>query len=348
MPPEAVNVLETVIGMNKALEQQIDALRMRLGVEAKNFEQEKYKIVQKKEKELNKKEDEINDLKDSLVNRDDRISTLVREGNQKDHHIREKEQEIKDLRDLVKQTEDYAEQLQKRVEKLRVDKHKLQSDDLYKEQDSEIQKLRKEIGSMKDKVNSMEKELSKARHVIDQQDTKIRGLENEKGAISAKFKEELERASRAMRTEVERMREVMKQQYEEMRNLREQNCEISSDVRDIKDILLKGTIKPDFGARQKTSERIDVKNINFNSPRPVQKSPNYGMPLTARAQMQHKQNTTVRASLPNMTMKQTIGARGQTGFPPIAKAEDTVVNGKWVPAGRHSTVNTKSTKGKRK
>ena len=46
-------------------------------------------------------------------------------------------------------------------------------------------------------------------------------------------------ATRAMRQEVERMREVMKQNYEEMRQLRDQNKQMQSDVKDIKDLLLK-------------------------------------------------------------------------------------------------------------
>ncbi|XP_052264745.1 putative leucine-rich repeat-containing protein DDB_G0290503 isoform X2 [Dreissena polymorpha] len=349
MPAEAVNVLETVINMNKALEQQIDALRMRLTVESKNHDSEKYKIIKEKEKQINKKEEEINDLKDSLVNRDERIGSLVKEGHQKDEHIKEKEQEIIDLKDLVKQTEDYAEQLKKRVEKLRVDKHKLQSDDLYKEQNLEMQKLRHEIVSMKDKVNSMEKELVKAKFVIDQQNTKISGLEAEKGVLSDRFREELDRASRAMRSEVERMREVMKQQYEEMRNLREQNIEISSDVRDIKDILLKGTVRSEMEVMHK--DKIDVKNINL--------TPNYGtrMPLTARgpgpSTTMQKPNATVRSSMPSITtMKQaaTTQGRGQAGFPPIAKPEDTTVpHGKWIPAGaRQSSINQRSSKGARK
>ena len=45
MPPEAVGVLETVINLNKALEQQIDALRIRLTVEAKNHDTERTKIL---------------------------------------------------------------------------------------------------------------------------------------------------------------------------------------------------------------------------------------------------------------------------------------------------------------
>ena len=45
-----------------------------------------------------------------------------------------------------------------------------------------------------------------------------------------------------MRQEVERMREVMRQNYEEMRQLRAQNQQMHSDVKDIKDLLLKGRV----------------------------------------------------------------------------------------------------------
>lgn len=348
MPPEAVGVLETVINMNKALEQQIDALRMRLTVESKNHDAEKRNIIQEKEKALDKKEEEINDLKDSLVRREDRISALAKDGVQKDTAILQKEKEIVQLKDLVKQTESYAEQLQKRIGKLRNDHHKLDSDSGLKEQNDEMRQLKQEIASMKDKISSMEKELGKARNVIDQQNSKIKGLESEKGALSEKFKEELERAGRAMRSEVERMREVMKQQYVEMRNLREQNIEISSDVRDIKDILLKGTIKPEPDIKAKTMDKLDVNN--FKSPRPLQKSPNIGMraPLTARqAPPPTKNNTTMRNSMPTLT-KETLHTKSQ-GLPPITKDDHTV--GKWMPAGntnRQATMNTRPARGRRK
>ncbi|XP_045160428.2 chromosome partition protein Smc-like isoform X2 [Mercenaria mercenaria] len=350
MPPEAVGVLETVINMNKALEQQIDALRMRLTVEAKNHDTEKYKIIKEKERELDKKEDEIIDLKDSLVHRDERVTVLVKEGHEKDFQIQQKEKEINDLKELVKQTEGYAEQLQKRVGRLKDDKNKLESDSAYKEQSEEIRKLKHEIVSMKEKVASMERELGRARLVIDQQNTKIKGLEAEKGAISEKFKEELERAGRAMRSEVERMREVMKQQYMEMRNLREQNFEISSDVRDIKDILLKGTIKQEPEIKTKTTEKIDVNN--FKSPRPMHKSPNFGMrmPLTSRQAPPPKPNGAVRTSMP--TMSTTRGTtQGKTqGLPPITKPSENTT-GKWIPAGgthKQATLNVRSAKGGRR
>lgn len=337
MPPEAVSVLESVISMNKALEQQIDALRMRLTVEAKNHDNELQKVKTENSTELEKKEDEINDLKDSLVNRETRISRLVKEGNEKEFQIKQKEKEIDDLKDLVKQTEDYADQLQKQVGKLRGDKHKLESDGAYKEQTDEIIKLRGELTSMREKIGSMEKELTKARTVIDEQSVKIKGLEAEKGAISERFKEELEKASRAMRSEVERMREVMKQQYIEMRNLREQNINISSDVRDIKDILLKGTVKPELDVKPKEKEKIDVNNLNFKSPRPVQKSPNYGMraPMTSRAGPPPKANVTVRASIPSMkavNRTATNQMAGPGGLPPISRHDDPNT-GKWIPAG---------------
>ncbi|XP_060556463.1 chromosome partition protein Smc-like isoform X1 [Ruditapes philippinarum] len=350
MPPEAVGVLETVINMNKALEQQIDTLRMRLTVESKNHDTEKYKIIKEKEKEIDKKESEIDDLKDSLVHRDERVTCLVKEAQVKDFQIQQKEKEINDLKELVKQTEGYAEQLQKRVGRLKDDKHKLETETGYKEQSEEIRKLKHEIVSMKEKVTIMEKELGKARNIIDQQNTKISGMEAEKGAMSEKFKEELERASKAMRSEVERMREVMKQQYMEMRNLREQNIEISSDVRDIKDILLNGTLKKEPEIKTKTTEKIDVNN--FKSPRPMHKSPNFGMrmPLTSRQAPAPKLNSTVRTSMPSMST-----TRGQTqgkaqSLPPISKANETTT-GKWIPAGgthRQATLNVRSAKGGRR
>ncbi|KAL4236728.1 hypothetical protein ACF0H5_005112 [Mactra antiquata] len=347
MPPEAVGVLETVINMNKALEQQIEALRMRLTVESKNHDAEKTHIIHEKEKVLNKKEDEINDLKDSLVRREERISALSKEGIQKDTTIMQKEKEIVQLKDLVKQTEGYAEQLQKRIGRLRNDNHKADSDTLSKEQNDDMKQLKKEIASMKDKIVSMEKELGRAKVVIEQQSTKIKGLEFEKGALSDKFKEELERASKAMRSEVERMREVMKQQYVEMRSLREQNIEISSDVRDIKDILLKGTIKPEPDIKIKTTEKLDVNN--FKSPRPVTKSPNFGIPapLTARQPSSSKKNATIRTSLPTMS-RETLHTRTQ-GFPPISKDDPNAA--KWTHianTNKHATLHTRSTKGRRK
>lgn len=359
MPPEAVGVLETVINMNKALEQQIDALRMRLTVEAKNHDSEKQNIIKEKQKELEKKEDYINELKDSLVRRDERVNILVREGHDKDFQIQQKEKELIELKELVKQTEGYAEQLQKRIGKLKGDKHKLETDGHYREQNEEIRKLRHEIVSLKDKVSSMERELGRAKVLVDQQNVKIKNIESEKGAISEKFKEELEKASRAMRNEVERMREVMKQQYIEMRTLREQNIEISSDVRDIKDILLKGgTLKQqDPESKTKSTDTIDVSN--FKSPRPMHKSPNFGMrmPLTSRQPVPPKANSTVRTSMPTMPSMTKGGTMLKTktqGLPPITRQEEQGSTiGKWIPAGglnatRQATLNVRSARGGRK
>ena len=341
MPPEAVTVIESVIHMNKTLEQQIDALRMRLSVESKNHGGEVYKLKRQKDEELNKKEDEINDLKDSIVHRDDRITGLVREGNDKEFQINKKEKEINDLKDLVKQTEHYADQLQKQVGVLKGEKQKHKSESLSKEQDEDVKKLRSELFSMRDKLGSLEKELTKARTVIDTQSVQIQGLEVEKGALSDRFKEELEKAGRAMRSEVERMREVMKQQYMEMRNLREQNMEISGDVRDIKDILLKGTVKSEPELKQvKTPDKLDVNVNNFKTPRPMPKSPNFGVqrvPSTSR-QTQQPRNATVRTSMPSMqTMRKAGSNQGNTNLPPISKQEEP--SGKWMPTGggvRHS------------
>ena len=336
MPQQAVDVLETVMNMNKALEQQIDTLRIRLNVESKNFESERHKIVQEKEKELTVKESEIETLKETLVTKDDKISALVKEGHHKDLQIQRKEKEISDLKELVKSAEDYAEQLQKRIIKIKSEQHNNDGDTA---EDGQVTKLRQEIRAMKERVESMEKELSRAKQVIDTQSKKISGLETEKGVLSDRFKEELEKASRAMRSEVERMREVMKQQYAEMRNLREQNVEISTDVRDIKHILL-GNAQVDPVVKPKS----ELDTSYFNSPRTVQKTPSFAVrqPQTSRPAHTVKPNSTVRTSLPTSLSKQTTGLlRDQTTLPPITKNE--AYGKKWVPAGaRQSTIQTKT------
>ena len=329
--------------MNKALEQQIEALRLRLNVEAKHHDSEKQKIISDKEKELGKKEKEVDDLKDSLVHRDDKITGLVKEKEQKDRELHEKVQEIENLKKLMQETETYADALNKKVNKLRVDKQKLESDSVYKEQNEELKKLRHELSTMKDKIGSMEKELGRAKHIIDQQNSKIRGLEFEKSAMHEKFKLELDKASKAMRQEVERMREVMKQQYEEMRNLREQNVGISSDVRDIKDLLLKGTVvQPEL--REK--EYLDVNHLR--TPRSMPKSPNFGtrVPLTSRLEQPKQRHSTVRASVPAMTQLRAKTPLG--GLPPLSKEESHPVAAPWVPNSRQSNVLNRNAKGRRK
>lgn len=346
MPPEAVGVLETVIGMNKALEQQIDALRMRLTVEAKNHDTERSKIVHEKEKELNKKESEIGDLKDSLGRREERITDLERENRTKTVQIEQKEKEIGDLKALVQQTEEYTKELQKQMGKLKSDKRR-SSKAGDEQEDDDISQLKQELVLMKDKINSMESELAKAKRVIEQQSGRMKHMEVEKVALSDKFKEELERAGKAMRNEVERMREVMKQQYMEMRNLREQNVEISSDVRDIKDLLLKNTIKPEPIVKVKTTERLDA---NFKSPRPIQKSPNYGMktPLTSRptATLKSNGNATVRSSVPSSLSKTGYGATKSTAaLPSIQNSEHAA--GRWIPSSTRQANLTKSAKTRR-
>lgn len=339
MPPEAVGVLQTVINMNKTLEQQIEALRVRLDVEAKHHRNDRLKVVEEKEKLLQEKEKEIETLKDSLVNRDGRISNLVKQNDEQTLKLEEKLEEINELKDLVEQTETYANKLNKHVGKLKEEKRHLESDALYKHQNEEIKRLKRELASVKDKLEKMDSELHRARNVVEQQTHKIRILEFEKSEMTSKFKEELEKATKAMRTEVERMREVMKQQYEEMRNLREQNKEISSDVRDIKDILLK-TKTP---RESPTRENLDINNFTtrgqstkLNVRGSYAGASSVNIPKTPKA-------GTTRSSMPTgMT-----GNSGQKELPPLTRDRD-VTSGKWVPAGTRRAQNAYSAKQIRK
>lgn len=333
VPPEAVGVLETVININKTLEHQIETLRIRIDVEAKQHEQEKKKMISEKERALQQKEAEIAELRGSITNREDRIDVLVKEREEQDLEISAKMDEINGLRDLVQQTEDYADKLTKKVGKLKDVKRQLESDTVYKHQNEEIRKLKHELVTMKDRLNSMESELIRARNVMEQQNKKIKNLEFEKSEMNLKFRDELEKASRAMRQEVERMREVMKQQYEEMRNLREQNKEISNDVRDIKDILLNSRSRSparEHVTRGNQKEQLDVNQF----PKPTQGSQTARFSNVNAGPGVIKPPT--RASVPNSMKSQ------QQALPAITKDKT------WIPSGQRRSMNALSARTKRK
>ena len=330
LPPDALGVLETVISMNKTLEHQVETLRLRIDVEEKQHQKEKQKLLSEKETELQQREKEIDNLRESVFNREDRIDVLLSEKEEQETEISEKMGEIDDLRELVMQTEGHTDKLSKKITKLKSEKRLLESDAVYKQQNDEIRKLKNELAQVKDKLNAMETELVRAKNVIEQQNKKIKSIEFEKNDMNNRFKIELEKASKAMRLEVERMREVMKQQYEEMKGLREQNQEISSDVRDIKELLLNRASEPPQTHRSQTREVISI-NHNFLS----NNGTRYGRTATPGT----------RASLPNMKAGHTPNP--SRGLPPIAR-EGTKDN-KWVPSGSpRKSMNALSAKGARR
>jgi chromosome segregation ATPase len=306
LPTEAMELLQNVMRVNKDLDEQVVALRLRIDVEQKNQEAERKKTIQEKDRHLKVKEHEIGELTESISVRDYRIRHLNKEKEEQSQELLEKIDEIAELKCLVEQTEGYAKDLNKKVSKLREEKRQLESGSMYKSQNEEIRKLKNELHLVKDKLDSMQTELSRARNIIEQQNSKIRNLEYEKGEMNVRFREDLEKASRAMRQEVERMREVMKQQYEEMKNLRVQNLEISSDVRDIKELLLKNT--NDSSSKR---ESLDINRfpIASRSPKP-----------------------SVRSSMPNMK-----GSRGASNLPPLEKEQSS--GSKWIPAGTRRSMN---------
>lgn len=299
LPPGAMGVLETVINMNRTLETQIDALRLKIDVDAKHTENEKKKITTEKDKVIRSKETEIELLKTTVKDREIKIKQLQSATEERDSQILSKIEEIDELRTLVMETEDYAEELSKKVHKLKDEKKHLENNGAHREQNDEIRRLKHELVSVKDKLNIMEKELQRARTVIDKQNHRIKVLELEKNDVTSRFKDELEKASRAMRQEVERMREVMRVQYEEMRTLREQNTEISNDVRDIKDLLIRNSKTP------REAER---------GPMSVQ---NYGG--ASKGQL------TVRSSVPSYK-----ASSSKEALPPLTREQ---TQNKWVPAG---------------
>nr|KAG5702194.1 hypothetical protein BaRGS_033906 [Batillaria attramentaria] len=277
---EAYTMLQGVVSMNKVLEGQIEALRLRLQVEEKQHKDDKGKLTKEKDAVIKGKETEIEDLKDSLVNREERIQTLVRASEEKDRTIQSKVSEIDELKKLVKQTEDYAHKLHKQIGRVRDERKALETDTLYREQNTEIARLSEELSALKQRLSDMEQELKRAAKIIEEQNTKIKQFEQEKGSVQTKFREELDKATKAMRQEVERMREVMRQNYEEMRTLRDQNQQMHSDVKDIKELLMRGKVTPRYPTtgvqRPLTASPVHMfKPAEFSNRSP---SPPKGMP----------------------------------------------------------------------
>ncbi|KAK3090495.1 hypothetical protein FSP39_012297 [Pinctada imbricata] len=311
-----MGILETVVNMNRTFGHQIEALRLKIDVDAKQYDMERKKIAQDKDKQMKVKETEIEILKATVRDRDGKIKELEVQKEERDLEIQYKLNEIQDLRIVVEQTEVHASKLTKKLDKFRLEKKYLESDVVYKQQNEEIRRLHHELVVVMDNLTAMEKELNRAKHLKEQQGHKLKLLEFEKGEMNARFKDDLEKASRAMRQEVERMREVMKVQYEEMRNLREQNKEISNDVRDIKDLLLK---------TNQTSLECETEDKDVSKFSKVPSNP-------GRQTFMNPNPQPTRSSVPNMKLAQT-----KTELPPIT-GEGCSGSNKWVPTGTISSM----------
>ncbi|RUS80515.1 hypothetical protein EGW08_011736 [Elysia chlorotica] len=234
---EELTVLDGVRQMNQILVRQIETLRLKIKVDEKNYDQDKALLLKHKENELQHKDIEIEELRESVNARDDQIDHLSRAAEEKDKTIQSKCAEIDELKAMVKKTKEYAQRMNRQVNLARQRREKLESDPLYQQQNEEIAKLTQEVETLRSSLATMEGELKRALTIIDQQNEKLQSMDEERAALHAQFREDLERASKRMRQEVERMREVMRQNYDEMRNLREQNNAMHGDVRVIKDAL---------------------------------------------------------------------------------------------------------------
>ncbi|OPL21570.1 hypothetical protein AM593_07082, partial [Mytilus galloprovincialis] len=114
LPTEAMELLQNVMQVNKDLEEQVVALRLRIDVEQKNQETEKKKVVHEKDRALKVKDHEISELTESISVRDYRIKHLNKEKEEQSQQLLEKIDEITELKSLVEQTEDYAKDLNKK------------------------------------------------------------------------------------------------------------------------------------------------------------------------------------------------------------------------------------------
>ena len=74
----------------------------------------------------------------------------------------------------------------------------LETDTLYKEQNAEIARLTEELVQLKARLGDMEQELQRASKIIEEQSAKIRKLEDDRGSMHAKFREELDKVRNGM------------------------------------------------------------------------------------------------------------------------------------------------------
>ena len=142
----------------------------------------------------------------------------------------------------VESAKTYANDLTDELAILTEEKKKLETGGAFGDKDKQINELQKEVGDLQTNLGTLETELKKAQEMVGSQSGKIRLLENDKKNIQLKFKEELAKVSHSMRLEVEKMRDVMKKQWEEMRGLREQNESMSRDIKDIRNLLISGSM----------------------------------------------------------------------------------------------------------
>ncbi|KAL5016673.1 hypothetical protein ScPMuIL_006262 [Solemya velum] len=208
--------------MNRTLEMQIEALRLRLDFDAKHHENEKAAIVAERDSQVKEKDDEIEALRDLLLSKDEKLQNILRETQSKSENILEMQMQVDELRNDVNYAKDYSTELQKELASMQDQKNRLENGNAYKDKEHEICMLETGINELKTSMSMLLRELEKAKQTITTQNSRIRYLENDKRNIQLKFKEEILKATQTMRHEIEKMRDVMNGQWREMKYLREQ------------------------------------------------------------------------------------------------------------------------------
>ena len=235
-------LIDQLLGINKTLEKQIETLRLRLDFDTRHHEAQKVAIIADTGCRINSKNDEIKKLKEQLDSKDSKMKTLAEVNDKKSSEISELRKQLESLTQDVESAKTYANDLTDELAILTEEKKKLETGGAFGDKDKQINELQKEVGDLQTNLGTLETELKKAQEMVGSQSGKIRLLENDKKNIQLKFKEELAKVSHSMRLEVEKMRDVMKKQWEEMRGLREQNESMSRDIKDIRNLLISGSM----------------------------------------------------------------------------------------------------------
>jgi len=212
-------MLKSVKTANRNIEHHIGILRTRNNAIESLYEEERGKLKVSEERRQ-KQEEEIEELTDSLSARDERIRVLAQQKAEQDHQLNNNEKTITVLEQAVQKAEHHKIELSKQFEDLQRVNERLNSIAPQNGDQSDVRnELQHELSIAKERLRSMESELLRAKEIIELHSEQILSLEKRVDETTH-FKDDLDRASRAMNDESNRINEAMNKQSKEIRNLR--------------------------------------------------------------------------------------------------------------------------------
>ncbi|XP_012943118.1 60 kDa neurofilament protein [Aplysia californica] len=232
-----LSAVEQVMSINRKLVAQIETLRLKVEVDARQHERVKAGLLSTTQNKVKVRELEIENLKTTIEKKEDTVKTLSAENERKGDEISVLQGHLDVLREDLRGSRTYVDEIQKQLGQLEEEKQSLEVGTAYSSKDKQISDLQREVNTLQKHLETMEQELIKAKDKISLQGGKLRQADLDKSQIQVRFKGDLAKVTQTVRKEVERTREVMRAQWEEIRELRQQNEDMRSDIREIRELL---------------------------------------------------------------------------------------------------------------